>query len=135
MADTTTPAVLEEPVILNVPVSRQLLRDLLCTAVEGGSNYWARFGRAERTADLDYLSVTIRANDGNGKRIERVVTAEQLGEGIETLALATTEDWQAAHHKFPAAGQHLANALSENGDAITADVVLQMTVFGTLIYG
>lgn len=115
-----------ETVLLNVPVSRQLLMDLLCTAVEGGSNYWAQFSKAERTPDLDYLSVHVREQEASGcARVSRTVTADDLALGLERLATA----------KFATATQHLADALSEDGDATTADVVLQMTLFGDVVYG
>lgn len=118
---------MSETVTIRIEVSKQLLMDLLCTAVEGGSNYWAAFGRSQRTAELDYLSVDVIEAEAHGKEsapIRRIVTAEELALGLEGLARA----------KFAAAGKHLADAISENGDAITADVVLQMTIFGDIIY-
>lgn len=135
MTDTRT-----ETVVLNIPVSRQTLRDLLCTAVEGGSNYWADFRDCERTEDLDYIRVRVveqEASRADTRRVNRYVRAEDLAKGLERLALASAEQPDAAAwpKHFPGAGKHLADALSENGDAATADVVLQMTVFGELVYG
>jgi hypothetical protein len=116
----------EPRLMLNVPVSRQLLMDLLCTAVEGGSNYWAAFRSIERTTDLDYLRVRVIELEASGdQRVDRVVAAEDLRLGLERLAAAT----------FASAGKHFGDAICENGDAITADVVLQMTVFGDVVYG
>lgn len=117
MADTV-------PLAIDVP--RQVLMDLLCTAVEGGSNYWASFSRATCTKDGDYLSVHVREYEASGDRLlSRRVTAEDLATGLARLGTA----------KFATASQHLADALSEDGDATTADVVLQMTVFGDVVYG
>jgi hypothetical protein len=115
---------------ISVPVvfDEQRLRDLMCSAVEGGSNYWARFYRSERTPDLDYLSVEVveeEPHSDDTPRFKGRIKAEDLARGLELLGRAP----------FPAAAQHLANFLSENDDAETADVVLQMTVFGELIYG
>ena len=118
----------DDSVTFPVTVRRQLLLDLLCTAVEGGSGYWAEFSEAERTPDLDYLSVRVtelEASSSDKPRVNRIVKAEELATGLARLSQAT----------FETAWQHLADALSENGDAITADVVLQMTVLGELVYG
>ncbi len=113
---------------VTLPVSRLRLMDLLCTAVEGGSNYWAKFRHSRRTADLDYLQVDVAEHEasGDGPPMERVVTAEDLLVGLQRLATSTMET----------ANQHLLDAISEDGgDATTADVVLQMTVFGEVVYG
>lgn len=109
-------------------VERQLLMDLLCTAVEGGSNYWAKFSDAQRTIKFDYLSVLVEELEPGGtqpEELHRVVTAEDLMIGLRRMAEASTEP----------SLRHLHDALSENGDAITADVVLQWTVFGEVVYG
>lgn len=109
---------------ISVPVPEQILKDLLTTAVEGGSGYWASFDDINRDDDLNVLSVTI-VDDDSGKR--HVVGCGLLTLGLERLAAQPTP--------FPAAFEHLVNALKEEGDAETADVVLQMTVFGELVYG
>ena len=116
--------------IPTLTVTRQTLRDLLCTAVEGGSNYWARFDATQRTVDLDYLSVRVTEDESHtdGPRLQRLVTAEDLLIGLGRLA---------ANPKGFAEGvalKHLTDALHDH-DATTADVVLQMTVFGDVIYG
>lgn len=124
-----------ETVTVHIEVSLQTLRDLLCTAVEGGSTYWARFSVAEadRTEHLDYLRVKVtelEASRADVHRINRYVSAEDLAQGIRRLAEAAAKD----DGSFPAAAMHLARALSDH-DATTADVVLQMAVFGEVIYG
>ena len=133
----------------NVEVPRQLLADLLCTAVEGGSNYWAEFRATKRTADLDYLQVKMTEREASREgqpRVNRYIDLQDLATGLQRLAAAAlayaratgedTDDWLAKKHKgFQTAGEHLGDALAERGDAITADVVLQMAVFGEVIYG
>lgn len=109
-------------------VPEQLLRDLLVTAVEGGSDYWAEYRRVMRDAELNILSVHVReqeASDQGGRHQHADITPASMALGLERLAQAS----------FPAALTHLANALKEEGDAETADVVLQMAMFGKLIYG
>lgn len=130
-------------IVVPIEVDVQRLRDLLCSAIEGGSNYWAFFRDALKTTDADwsYQSVEVceqesHKDDGPGMRLR--VSAEDLANGLKRLgecALSGTMKGPHGPIRFPAAGQHLANFLGENDDAETADVVLQMTVFGTLIYG
>lgn len=107
-----------------IPIQR--FRDLLCSAIEGGSNYWADFDKFERT-DLDYISVRVAEQEpsSGNLRKRKTLRAEHLVEGLQLLAAAP----------FPSALTHLHNFLNENDDAETADVVLQMTMFGDLIYG
>jgi hypothetical protein len=119
------------PVTITVPI--QLLRDVLCTAIEGGSNYWCKFSEWQRTPDLDYLSVHVHEHEASADDgpVNQTVTAEDLAVGISRLAHAAVQD----DPHFPAAGRHLGNLLGENWDVETADVILQMTVFGQLVYG
>jgi hypothetical protein len=104
-------------------VSRRILRDLLTTAVEGGINHWAGVGVTIRDGDWNYLSVEWYEQGDPENR--GFVTPEDLLRGLERLS----------KKPFPSALQHMADALSENGDAGTADVVFQMTVLGELMYG
>ena len=122
-------------VSFEIMVPIQILRDLLYAAVEGGSNYWAEFRNAEWTESCDYRRVKVtelKPHEEGVRRINRYVTAEDLTRGLAKLAEAAVEETNRG--RFPAAGEHLGDALSANGDATTADVVLQMTVFGRLIY-
>ncbi len=122
-----------DTITVSFPVQCQLLRDLLCTAVEsGGCNYWAAFSNATRTEGLDYLRVRVTEHESHseGPRFNRYVEAEDLARGLTRLAEAASRDAAS----FPSAAKHLADALS-NHDATTADVVLQMTMFGELVYG
>ena len=113
----------DHTVTLKLTVSDQALRDLLVTAVEGGANYWAEFTRVKRDADLNILSVVVRDQETLG--CDWLVTPHTLVLGLQRLADAT---WKRAH-------DHLHAAVVEDGDAETADVVLQMALFGELVYG
>ena len=112
-------------------ISQQALRDLLCTAVEGGSTYWAGFMRpmADPVSGECYVSVTVYAAM-EGDFATRVVTADGLMRGLQALVVAA-EDTET----FPAAAQHLADVLQGDADAGTADVVLQLTMFGEVMFG
>jgi len=116
--------------IVNVPyaIDLELLNALLVTAVEGGSDYWATFGYAERDADLNYASVRVSEEEASGDtRITATVTPESLMDGVRKLAhLAMTAPW---------AARRLADLTTENWDAETADAVLQLAVLGDVVYG
>lgn len=113
---------------VRIDVSEQLLKDLLVTAVEGGSGYWADFLNVKRDTELNIIKCLVveqerSTEDEPPRRVD--VTPELLALGLERLAQAN----------FPSALTHLKNAIDETGDAETADVVLQMTVFGSVVYG
>tara|TARA_R110000824_G_scaffold215627_2_gene402162 strand:+ start:451 stop:825 length:375 start_codon:yes stop_codon:yes gene_type:complete len=116
--------------VVNVPyaIDLELLNDLLVTAVEGGSDYWATFGYAERDADRNYASVRVSEVEASGDtRITATVTPESLMGGVRKLAhLAMTAPW---------AARRLADLTTEDWDAETADAVLQLAVLGDVVYG
>ena len=124
MAETTTPPATLD---ITIPVPVQVLRDLLVTAAEGGSNYWARISVPPDQTGADYTAIRVREHSAHSDKppVNRIVRAEDLIEGLRKLTTAT----------FPAASKHLTDAITENSDATTADVVLQMAVFGDVIYG
>lgn len=111
-------------------VSEQLLADLLVTAAEGGSNYWASFTEP-RPAGGEYVSVhvTEHAPHSRTPRVSRRVGVLDMLEGLRNLSRAV------GRSGFPAAVKHLNDALEEDYDATTADVVLQMALFDEVIYG
>jgi hypothetical protein len=122
-----------------VQIRLETLQDLLSTAVEQGCPYWAEFDEVQTNRDTNapvqscgwyYTSVRVaeREPSKGAARKRFVVTPRRMVEGLEKLA-------RADHEKFPAAGKHLADALTGDWDAVTADVVLQMATFGELVYG
>lgn len=121
--------------LLALQVSEQTLIDLLITAVEGGSNYWATITAEERNAAGDYVKVRVLEAEASGKdgvRVHRIVTPHDLLIGLQRLAYVAADEKALAD--FPTALKHLTDALTDH-DATTADVVLQMAVFGEVVYG
>lgn len=99
-----------------------------------GSNYWANFDKAVRDENLYYLSVRVREieTSDHGPRKAWRVTPDDLQKGLALMAAGPDPTKPAYARPHPS---HLAMFLAETDDAITADVVLQMTIFGELIYG
>lgn len=108
---------------ITVQITNQFLLDLMCTAVEGGINYWAGVVDTVRDDDLNYLSVSIvdleNMGDYGGDVPSRIVTPDLMLAGL-----------QAFLNEYPDRVSIL-----EDHDAEDADCVMQMAVFGELVYG
>lgn len=132
-------------------VSEDDVRTLLCSAFEGGSNYWYRDLDYELAEGIDFeefckggarqiaetywhwsqliplvegCALTLRDKEDTDDDEEgklHRITREDLARGLQIFA-----------KKYP---QHLADLLSENDDADTGDCFLQCVVFGDAIYG
>lgn len=120
-----------------VQVREEILKDILVTAVESGwSSSWFAFTDVERDSELNVLKVRV-TDIAEDKPRSFVVTPSVMLRGLRRLgermgADSIKEPW----HLTPGgAGRHLAAAITETGDAITADVVLQMALFGEVLYG
>ena len=135
------------PVTINIPKQRKL--DLLVSALEGGSNYWydnARIygnsfgrslGRIEelcKTKYPDYHKLEAAPFVGGILAID-VQDSEEV-EPEQRTRLLTEADFDRALQlmvdKYP---HHFFDFLQENDDATTADVYLQLAMFGELIFG
>jgi len=108
----------------------QLLKDLLCTALEGGSNYWYLIVRSNRKDGEFYHDVPFREDgvlemtDVQDDRNDDdcfPVTEAMLVEGLARMETK--------------AKRHYLDAVRGDWDAATADVFLQMSVFGEVVYG
>lgn len=132
---------------LQVFVENKRVADLMINAIESGSpRYWCagidlnrsnlptpagvNWYEDERIYVDPNLEIEVQehpdgqeATDGEdlptGKT--HLLTAKSIREGMEKMAL---------HH-----GRHFGDFLSENDDAETADVFLQLCTFGELVYG
>lgn len=116
-------------------ITRQRVADLLCSAVEGGSGYWANFLKAQQNATFDYLSVELEDTDTEKTY---VVNLRRMHVGLMNLAdraTGRTKPTKSWHFSAKAAARHLNDFLTENDDASTADVVLQFAIFNEVLYG
>ena len=114
-----------------------VLNDLLVTALEGGSNYWADIVEHHYNTELHDLyygtimekgSITIGDEDGqNMGKLNR----ESMINGL--ILMRKGEDASGA--KCDKYKEHYADLYMGNWDATTADVWLQLSVFGEVIFG
>lgn len=111
--------------------------DLLCSAFEGGSNYWYMIERNEGEAGKpwgdeytpSYIGHAFSKDGGvvitdqeDEESPEYVLNYDAVKRGKE---LMETENYR----------HHLADVLKENDDANTGDVFLQLCLFGEVVYG
>src|SRR4029077_13030637 len=109
----------------------QMMSDLLCSAFEGGSNYWCQvkelvYPEGKTEADFTYLfelpfkggAVKVTAD---GERKVYTLDRKALDQGWVTFR----DD----------CARHYADAMCDTADAITGDVFLQCCLFGEIVFG
>lgn len=133
---------------VHVDVPHERIRDLLCCALEGGSNYWyydlypyfrdgvtakdINPGGELRTPDMgdDWglyytapfvqgCGICLRDGEDSGK--VHKIGFEKLLRGLRDMARECPRHW--------------GDFLSDNEDATTGDVFLQCCIFGKIMYG
>lgn len=150
MSDPTKKA--DEVLSITVPVQVPLKRiaSELCTAVEQGISYWAMkeskpnyvpgvverkdFKKGGKYHGIDeYMSgdyyvpvlggsyTIVEDDEDNPKGIEHTLDKEKIIKGIGVMA-----------SKYP---HHFKDFMDENSDATTADVFVQLCIFGEIKYG
>lgn len=129
---------------MDIPVER--IADLLCCALEGGSNYWYTIEKFQEPNRFEYkcfpddkkpirhidypmnkggfiIVSDRRANDDADEKdlVFKKIDLESMKEGLAIMS-----------KKYP---RHFNDFMCENDDADTGDVFLQCCVFGELVYG
>lgn len=110
------------------------VRDLLCCAFEGGSNYWYYIYEYHNPDNIKcefrHLDLPLSKNG-----YLMIGTREDFEEEIEPVKLdveAVKIGLQIMADKYP---WHFANFIGDNMDAETGDVLLQCALFGDIVYG
>lgn len=110
-------------VTVPVDIPKERIISLFITACEGGSNYWCKELTPKGSEDMDAYEAMLEGFvliDGYENK-KHNVTPKKIREAL--ILMAT---------KYP---EHFADMLSENDDADTADVFLQLCTFKELVYG
>jgi hypothetical protein len=114
-------------------ISDERVQDMLCCAIEGGSNYWYMIKRYEfapgiTKADFEFAHLEVPFKEGcsiifttDDQDGEYVLNRESLAAGLQRMC-----------DEYP---NHYANFMIENDDAETCDVFLQCCLFGEIVYG
>ena len=128
----------------NVELTRREIKGLLCSAFEGGSNYWYQIesvewppGRPEESyaeggSDDDHYWhwSQLVPLDGGALVIVAGEDGDETPYRLDAAAIARGSAALAA--QFP---HHWADARTGNGDADTGDAFLQLCLFGELVFG
>ena len=125
-----------------IEISSKDIEYILCSAFEGGSNYWANYDyivevdiykrfvgveipimSAWEFPLYDYGFVVFQQYDleTNEKTEKSILDKKSLFQGAKIMA-----------QRYP---RHFKDWINENDDSITADVFLQCCLFGEIVYG
>ena len=111
-----------------------IMSGLLCSAFEGGSNYWYFIEAVvypKGKGDADFQDVAIQGGtleiSADGHRNKQRPDGRWI---LDRKALK--KGWQLMITDAP---HHYADAVTESGDAVTGDVFLQLCLFGKVIFG
>ncbi len=122
-------------------VDYDAIASLLCSAFEGGSNYWYLIDEFVAPAAFSYRTDKERVykhidyplNLGGRLVITTLDGDEHKGKKRWTLDVARISRGLNAMAKHQPS--HFASILDESADAETGDVFLQMCLFGEIVYG
>lgn len=122
-------------VTINFPIGQ--IKNLLISALEGGSNYWYQLDREEVRRINEYGKASMSFIDrlyvflegGNSIMIDDIEDDEELGQlSMKSIRKALRLMAKNSPH-------HFADAISEKDDATTADVFFQYAVMGEVKFG
>ena len=114
------------------------ISNLLCSAFEGGSNYWYQIDKFIKPENLSfrtdeeqiYRHLDYPLNEGGALIINDLEGDEDEPKRLDLDAIK--KGLQIMAEKYP---RHMSDFLNDNDDAETGDVFLQCCIFGDAIYG
>lgn len=124
--------------LVELPLDR--VADLLCSALEGGSNYWYRIETFHAPPARDfvwdekhvYRHVEYPLSHGGALIFSTAADGEDDGKRYRLDLHSVLIGLRVFREKFP---RHFGDWLAENDDADTGDAFLQCCLFGEMVYG
>ena len=110
--------------------SDQRVNDLLCCALEGGSDYWIGSALGDNPDKEEYKYLADLALTKNGGILIADSYGDMPPQRLDRATLQKGLEVMAA--EYP---KHLEAFWTENDDADTADAFLQCCCFGEVVYG
>lgn len=118
-------------------VRQQEYSNIIITAVEGGSNYWASFRDYRwQTEDGDEVAASVSVRDREEPTEQRkTVTIREIASAFSRLARG--EAGEALAHQRPKWAKAYREIADGNWDydATDADILMQVAVYGTVHFG
>jgi hypothetical protein len=120
-----------------ISTSEQTARDILTGAIEGGMNFWAGVSEIERTEELDVISAKFW--DANAEVNEeadfepKTLTTKDIKAAIRKLATEAVKYGE--NYKDVARGLMFDGSMEYDWDANDADAIVQVAMFGEVVYG
>lgn len=121
---------------MTVDVAEERLQDLLCNALEGGSNYWyfiEKFnypeGQTKESLGIEFAHIELPFKGGS---LTFTVPEDEDGKGYVLDLKAIEKGVRRMAKKYP---KHFGDFMEENDDACTGDCFLQCCLFGEEVYG
>jgi len=119
-------------------VTLEQISNLLCSAFEGGSNYWYIIEKFIEPKELSFRTdkdqvfrhLDYPLNEGGALIIGDMEDEDSEPKRLDLKAIQ--KGLQVMAKKYP---KHMADFLNDNDDADTGDVFLQCCIFGDAIYG
>jgi hypothetical protein len=119
-----------------VRIPNQKIMDLITTAIECGSNYWARFELPKDYKEKygSYEHIPFKGGDITVYDIETGELLGYLNGATLKMGLQLMADRKDLKGKIIPA-RHFKAFATDSEDAETADVFLQLAVMGEIVYG
>lgn len=121
----------------NIPDT--LITDMLVTAFEGGSNYWATLGKVDRTHFVkgeslaENVARSVIADKNYKLDVYDLESDEDELELLGTMTYASIEKaFNIMANEYPEAFR---NIINEDYDAYDADMFFQLAVMGEIVFG
>lgn len=140
MATTTTPQTIS--VTITKEIDLDSISSLLCSAFEGGSNYWYEIDQFVKPETFSFLTEAGEDNPQIYKHLDYplneggavIISVPEDDDGKKyTLDLnAVKKGLKVMAKDYP---RHFTDFVKENDDACTGDVFLQCCLFGEVIFG
>ncbi len=112
---------------VTITFTREFLADILCTAVEGGINYWAAISGVQRNENLGVVCCSVKDAEDDEDEWHDVST-DTIIKGIE-LYLSNNDNMTRRLY------QELLSGNSADYDVDDADLLVQLGLFGNIVYG
>jgi len=119
-------------VMVPVPITGQMVDDLLITAFEGGSNYWID---NIRLFNQDNEQVRGHGDNPTQSLSSIVVVQQETLEEVTLFMPPSTCIERGLKFMAEKYARHFANLMIDDIDAETADVFLQCCLFQEIVYG